>query len=386
MPLARLMGKTVLASVSESELQQLRSLENSFLEQIPQHVRNSDSLDEFCRRQRHQFELCTELCVVAPGDVLRARLAAVAAEIGKLRCKDCRGCVATGNGPCSGDLNDNANVAGGAACLQEVFEAFDFIKKLVETHLSEVIENGETRSLEIRLQTMFNAGQEHVSGSCSHDAGRVSDVVGIMLPRSGCFTFPTLTQLPYALAHEVVCHAAQGIEVDGERESGGEYCPWTEGWMDCLAAEILTDALLANSVDVPEWIRGEASAFVHATDNAHKRRLQAPSKEFEFLYLQRENAHLAWRNFLVAAVNSGMDEDDAIELRRNVCLTYNAMTRPAVERENVGARLTLYFLLRRGDTAAIEAFRRFRNSRHVRNFCSEISILSRNVGLTPFAA
>lgn len=392
-PVARLMGDNSLANASEAELQQLHALERSFLAQIPQRVSLEDGLDDFCREQAEIFRSVSDISILGAGrKTLSPRLKGIAAEIAKPRCTVCKGRIEAKQQPCTGDQKDDVNVAGGAACLREVFDALGFVKGLVESHLSDVFADGGPRRLAIRLHTTFSAGEEDVSGACTHDQAQLGDVVSIGLPQYG-FTFSALTRTPYTLAHEVLCHAGQSIEGDGGRETRGEYCPWTEGWMDCLAAEILTDALLAKDraiqargLSIPKWMRDEAPAIVQATDTAHNGRLSTDLPRLEYRFRQRMSAHHAWRKFPIAAVKAGMREDEAIDLRRSVCLAYNAMTRPALERENVGIRLTNYFLFAQGDIPAVEAFQRFRNSGSVNNFCKEISMLSYGIGLPPFVA
>jgi hypothetical protein len=388
LPLARLMGDRSLVNVSKGELDILLRLQVSFLALIEPSPDDADSLDQFCSRQEEVFkQLVSVACKTAPAAEFSARLDGVASEIGRARCQGCRGRAASGHFACDGGVRDDDNVTGGAACLQEIFEALDFVKKLTEEQLSEAFADGQHRKLEIRLKTMFNDTGGKPLGSYASSPDGVTDVVGIFLPQRG-FKFSALAQIPYTLAHEVICHATQGIENPNgaARERCGEYCPWTEGWMDCLATDVLTGSLLEDRPTAAKWMDEETSAIVNATDAAHAARLQSPSPELEFFYLQRRNAHQAWVNFLTAARKEKMFEVDAVNLRRKFCFKYNALPRPAKERSEMGTRLTLHFQLARGDQAAFDACRKFANSGRAENFCREISGLSDFLGLPSFAA
>lgn len=79
-----------------------------------------------------------------------------------------------------------------------------------------------------------------------------------------------LCQLPYIFAHELLCHAYQGLGGRGRSEID-KFCAWTEGWMDLLAVD-LTDKLLDSpDPDFPSWL--PPSDAKRATHWRHEERI-----------------------------------------------------------------------------------------------------------------
>lgn len=62
----------------------------------------------------------------------------------------------------------------------------------------------------------------------------------------------TLRQLAYVGAHELICHAFQGIQ-GRERRNVGAACSWSEGWMDAVAW-LLLERWLNEDHKMPAWL------------------------------------------------------------------------------------------------------------------------------------
>ena len=62
----------------------------------------------------------------------------------------------------------------------------------------------------------------------------------------------TLRQLAYVGAHELICHAFQGIQ-GRERSNVGAACSWSEGWMDAVAW-LLLEGWLNEAREMPAWL------------------------------------------------------------------------------------------------------------------------------------
>lgn len=103
------------------------------------------------------------------------------------------------------------------------------------------------------------------------DAGRVR--VGLAV-KDEAFNRSGLYHVLYILAHELSCHAFQGVLQEPRPEVADERCSWSEGWMDALAWTF-TEAWIDDGVDLlPEGL--EAFAVKAACMELHNRRYVAP--------------------------------------------------------------------------------------------------------------
>jgi hypothetical protein len=78
-----------------------------------------------------------------------------------------------------------------------------------------------------------------VSASCRIDDRHVTSSIVRLGFRDDSFDWLSACQLPYILAHELLCHAFQGIGStyyeECSRSMVDTTCAWSEGWMDVLA-------------------------------------------------------------------------------------------------------------------------------------------------------
>ena len=110
------------------------------------------------------------------------------------------------------------------------------------------------------------------SGQLKHRGGLVS--ITRLSVRDDAFDWPSACQLPYVLAHELVCHAYQGIAapVHGLRVVADGTCAWTEGWMDVLAFWAAEKWLV--QTNDPEWVTMESGTLQKEFVGRHARRVK----------------------------------------------------------------------------------------------------------------
>jgi hypothetical protein len=78
------------------------------------------------------------------------------------------------------------------------------------------------------------------------------------------------------LAHELVCHAFQGLEAPSQRQNADETCSWSEGWMDRLAFTLIHQWLDTRTKSLPGWLRSDPGAAQNACNRLHSRRYISP--------------------------------------------------------------------------------------------------------------
>lgn len=154
-----------------------------------------------------------------------------------------------------------------AACLPELGEALEFASTLA----GELLKQNELTLPSIEFATSFDGS---VSASCRPTDGqeKLASEVTLVLPEGG-FDRDSLYTVPYLLSHEIICHAAQGIEGAPPRRPSGPNCAWSDGWMDRLAFEVSVDALFGER-SKQEWIEEGASTIAAIAEQAHAARHQ----------------------------------------------------------------------------------------------------------------
>jgi len=186
-----------------------------------------------------------------------------------------------------------------------------------------------------------------ITASCRlKDEGVPISIVKLSV-RDDSFDWQSACQLPYALAHELLCHAYQGVEsstgkteprvvVDGS-------CAWTEGWMDVLALWAATEWLEQHEGD-PEWVARESGTLRVAFTTMHARRAAAQSM---LPRLQRERRTAARRavDHLLAEMRrfyAGPDREDRGRDRVYAfSLSLNALRIPQADRDRLLDKLAL---------------------------------------------
>jgi hypothetical protein len=301
-PFARLAGGASSFQLPEAERTQIENLAKSFLGRLPDAVQASSSaenLDLFVADQARVGQALVSALFTAPLSAVGQNLLTRAlAETSASRCASCPGRKTAGAGICNDSPSDHSTIAGGAACLAVVHDAFDFARALAEHMLEDAF--GIAFPLDIRLKTSFLLSGDLTASNRHDDGEHPVDVVDISLPRWG-FDFPSLARLPYLFAHEIICHAIQGrAGFDGTRRAGSGECPWSEGWMDRLAAEAVEEMLLAGpeaAITIPTWMEEENGRIALIAREAHASRLISSDRAFDFDFSLRRQADAGYWSF-----------------------------------------------------------------------------------------
>ncbi|MBA4338767.1 MAG: hypothetical protein C0421_07980 [Hyphomonas sp.] len=267
---------------------------------------------------------------------------------------------------CQSATGGAALFAAESACLAELIDAFAFVEDATAGLLA-----GE--GLVLPAMTFCTAFDGALCAECSHiDQGAAfAEKIVLFLPERG-FDKASFCAMPYVLMHELICHGAQGISGPCPRAAGGPDCPWSDGWMDCLAYETCLNYLFLGNANFAPWLESMAAAIAAAAQAHHAARYQSAGKLTalrELAAMARNEGKEAWhalRNVAAAiyrqlpGVTPYEAETKADALRRTFSLLYNAAD---VAHEERAALVTgLWTLLSGGNAdraasvAAIEGF------------------------------
>ncbi|AET92194.1 hypothetical protein BYI23_C000480 [Burkholderia sp. YI23] len=225
-------------------------------------------------------------------------------------------------------------------CIDELYAVMDFVEKgvrqLYESHTGTACEThlhlcpepvGEGEGSELFPQYHVN-GWTDVHG----------DIVGVEIEEKR-LNWKTLCQLVYIFAHELVCHAFQGLEGKAPRENASPHHCWSEGWMDALAWDF-TEALFETDFkSLPEWCQTDLTSAKSACWSLHERRYEEPLQKMNAFHItQRRNARSAFRDLCRAW--QGESKKDLGRCRAeafSIKLNFASLT--SIEREEIVARL-----------------------------------------------
>jgi hypothetical protein len=205
--------------------------------------------------------------------------------------------------------------------LSELVESYDFAHSISTAALSKL---GLTLP-GVKLNASF--GDALDGGSAHRDSAPATlfEDIKLVLPKHG-FERDALFAVPYVLAHEFVCHAAQGAMGPPTRQQIDPSCFWTEGWMDCLAVELVREALEGVDPKAPKWIADHRLAVRDASRREHMKRFNyhdADDKLTETDFSLRRQAAQAF---------DGLGLLGGEELRQAFSIRYNAHKVPAEAR------------------------------------------------------
>lgn len=163
------------------------------------------------------------------------------------RCADCAG---QEERICPGDF-EAANLEGKALCIEPLKDCFHLIVEMVRAVYQEAVasEPEDVARLHdacVEFSTSF-VRPNNLSGLFSN--GHVSaetewqreNAVVVLVIKVDLFDELSYQQVPYLLAHELICHAFQGRPPDGKQVDFT--CAWSEAWMDCVAMYALEEFL-----------------------------------------------------------------------------------------------------------------------------------------------
>ena len=250
----------------------------------------------------------------------------------------------------AGRVSGPALDAAVAACIPELGEIFDFAEQLGAS----VVSQAQLPLPQILRATSFATA---VGASCKVDdiGMTLASVVTLELPEHG-FTEDSLYAAPYLLAHEVICHAAQGVLGPFPRIDSGNGCAWSDGWMDCLAYE---DAMnrLGDDASCPDWIAQGSSNILTSAHQAFASRYMGAADDPDLQ--ARLDARAAWHEFAKVAKRTGLSDDEIIALRRRLSLWINAHNLPFNLRQDLIVTLSVQLQVSIKDHQLIDNFKRF---------------------------
>jgi len=164
----------------------------------------------------------------------------------------------------------------------------------------------------------------------------------------------SLCHLPYLFMHELVCHAYQGVATSG-RTAVDHTCPWSEGWMDALAA-VEIEGWLTGRQKKPDWVELNIPAIKHGTSELHFRRYQRQTALRPYILAQRVSARDGFHRLYLAFRGADVRPDRALARAARFSLRLNLEVMAQADRskllERVVSGLDNFFGLRRSDLVA----------------------------------
>src|SRR6516162_1367914 len=97
----------------------------------------------------------------------------------------------------------------------------------------------------IQYETTLTNDTVGVTAFCVNGQANItrSPRVITVVMRTGGITARCLWHIAYTLHHELVCHAFQGALASRRVPNAHATCHWTEGWMDTVAFDLVSDWL-----------------------------------------------------------------------------------------------------------------------------------------------
>jgi hypothetical protein len=145
--------------------------------------------------------------------------------------------------------------------------------------------------------------------------------------------------------------------------------------MDCLALEVVVDRVCAGANGLPAWIGEADAAIVNAALDAHKARFRTPDPAKKNDYDLRRQTRDAWQGLKSAALQNGLDENQAEQLRRAFSIRYNALSVNGKERRALAVGLwSKLHTPGRARLAALSAIRDFIDNQDVARLHNALAV------------
>jgi hypothetical protein len=168
-------------------------------------------------------------------------------RIGELKCSNCSPIV-----PCRGFIEDDQIVAEKGECLKDFKNQFAFAHEVVVHHYNHYRRElgRDVSTIPVTFNTEKVGQRPHdlpseilVSGRTKyHDSPSYgSQVFLILVPTS--FDWNAYCASLYLLFHELFVHAFQSTHGEGLRTGPREDDPFSEGWMDWLAFDLMSERI-----------------------------------------------------------------------------------------------------------------------------------------------
>jgi hypothetical protein len=159
-------------------------------------------------------------------------------------------CTVCSNRVCNGSDDDHQTVAQGGLCMARILEMQKLVEKETDRLYLEGIEPNLKPSIvfstlnDCDTDSLFEEQVTPLTRYHDGDSTRLSEVIlGMGLEK---FELSGLEALPYALFHEYVAHAYQGILARHPREHAAAHDMFIEGWMDFVAYQLMLRVVARN--------------------------------------------------------------------------------------------------------------------------------------------
>jgi len=263
----------------------------------------------------------------ASGNVpLSTMLADVATRLGLV---DCDRCARLGghDRPC-GDPDNQSLVESRGECLRDLKDLYTFALSLGRELYSDAWgDGGPTAHVDLELRTCILAasaptrGHARLAGRTDFhfDGTRHRSVITLGVDGSA-YTALERDAAIYYLAHEVVAHGYYDAFASGARSHRDPHDVWADGWMDCIAADLLTSALENGATGgTPSRLRANR-ACVDAIQRCHVERYTPGAGERSHV---SNGMRLARRRFLAMRSRLGLvDQTSSFDAMRSVHLAF----------------------------------------------------------------
>ena len=225
-------------------------------------------------------QLADGLSEEGPGERdMRERISQLGSDLLKINCGTCSG----GRGPCDGKdrERDQENIRLGGSCITPLKLLKEFVEGRTHALYAEYADllspphiDLQTASVDSHFdKDIFN--EFWISGRCEVSDENAADSIVTLTLKHGSFEWATMCHAYYTLAHELVCHAYQGLNGEG-RKNVNEKCCWSEGWMDVIAYSLAIEWLTATPAPsgMPPFLQHNKKKIQDHCSALHKRRYE----------------------------------------------------------------------------------------------------------------
>lgn len=178
--------------------------------------------------------------------------------------------------PCSGKdrLSDDETVARRGVCIQPLRNVFDFAREVAQAVFSEV---HRSCALHFRTAPLHDSGQDDVFNlavSAVTDEETPELRHAILQVSAKEFELSDYLATLYILFHECFCHGLYGIPL--KSTAAGKSDPFSEGWMDWVGLQVLTNAL--ETTKGTQWWGRRAFEFREKACQVQRMRVDCSSR------------------------------------------------------------------------------------------------------------
>jgi hypothetical protein len=183
-------------------------------------------------------------------------------------------------GRCSSTYKNRccSNIGGQGECIHEISSIFEFaINKGKQIILQQGGDVGALDGLRLRIdgRDSYNKIGSFSEFSISTSTNTLNFTIDLKI-KEDCLNRDGLLQLVYAICHEVLIHAMQGIN-SNIRYNVDEKCSWSEGFMDRVVFLQLSEWLNYDDVNLPSWLSDARDEAYFACHRMHDSRLRSYS-------------------------------------------------------------------------------------------------------------